>query len=77
MAMLIFSGSAAALNTSHFSTVLLLPVPVPVPVCLSVALAEHRAVSPRVEGHATNSWPPLLKTMKLLIQDARLVHSAY
>lgn len=76
MAMLIFSGSAAALNTSHFSTVLL-PVPVPVPVCLSVALAEHRAVSPRVEGHATNSWPPLLKTMKLLIQDARLVHSAY
>lgn len=43
---------------------------------LSVAHWGKRGVSPRVEGHATNSWPPL-KTMKLLIQDARLVHSAY
>lgn len=65
MAMLIFSGPAAAsaaLCAYHAS-----------PLLLSVALAEQREVSPLVEGHATNSWPPL-KTMKLLIQDARLVH---
>lgn len=68
MAMLIFSGSAPALM--H------LPYRRPARLLPSVALAEEREVSPRVEGHATNSWPPL-KTMKLLIQDARLVHSAY
>lgn len=34
-----------------------------------VVHSEKREVLPHVEGHATNSWPPL-KTMKLLIQDA-------
>lgn len=48
----------------------------PSTLLLAVALAEERGVSPCVEGHATNSWPPL-RTMKLLIQDAQLVHSAF
>lgn len=38
----------------------------PSTLLLAVALAEERGVSPCVEGHATNSWPPL-RTMKLLI----------
>lgn len=78
MAVLIFSGCAPA----SLSTVLLLLLLLSFP---SVVLSEERGVSPRVEGHATNSChpphptPPLpfLKTMKSLIQDARLVHSAF
>lgn len=45
----------------------------PSPLLISGALAEKRVVSPHVEGHATNFWAPL-KTMKFLIQDARLEH---